>query len=83
MEFERITVSTRDAYRHDQEPTSFEWQGKRFEIVRVLDRWYEGRMDATRLPLRYFRVLTREGKQFILRHHEFFRAWSVMVTGGE
>jgi hypothetical protein len=83
MIFERVTVSTRDSYRQDQEPVSFQWKGKRFEIVRVIDRWYEGRMDATRLPLLYFRVLTIEGGQFILRYHELFRSWGLMIAKEE
>ena len=79
MEFERIAVSTRDEYQGAQEPVAFEWRGERFGIVRIVDRWYEGRADATRMPLRYFKVQTTDGKVFLLRYHEFFTAWSVKV----
>jgi hypothetical protein len=79
MELERVNVTTRDAYKPAQEPVSFEWKGKRHRIVEILDQWYEGHMDSTRLPLRYFKVKTYEGLVFILRHHEFFGAWSLLV----
>ena len=80
MELERITVRTRDEYREAQEPTEFEWRGRCFKVEQVLDRWYEGHSDATRLPLRYFKVRTREGLIFILRHHELFRAWGLVMA---
>jgi hypothetical protein len=79
MEFERITVFTRDEYRAAQEPNAFEWRGNRFEIEQVEDRWLEGRPDSTRMPLRYYKVRTSDGRRFILRYHEFFTAWSVAV----
>ncbi len=79
MRFEAITVFTRDEYREAQEPYGFQWRGKRFEIARILDRWYEGRVDSTRLPLRYFKVETGDGAQYILRFHELFRAWGLLV----
>ena len=79
MEFERIQVATRDEYQGVQEPTAFQWRGARFAIDRVIDRWYEGYKDATRLPLRYYRVRTDGGDVFILRYHEVFMAWSMLV----
>jgi hypothetical protein len=83
MEFERVKVYTRDEYRGAQEPTAFEWRGERFEVAEILDRWYEGQMDSTRMPLRYFKVRAREGGRFILRCHEFFRAWGILVSPSE
>ena len=80
MELEHISVSTRDEYQGAQEPVGFEWRGRRYVVVEILDRWYEGRMDSSRMPLRYFKVRTEEGKVFLLRYHEFFTAWSVVVN---
>lgn len=80
MELERINVVTRDEYREAQEPTGFEWKGNHYRVAQVLDRWYEGHMSASRLPLRYFKVRTQEGGIFILRYHELFRAWSLLVS---
>jgi hypothetical protein len=79
MKFELITVSTRDEYREAQEPSSFEWRQRRFEIAHILDRWYEGYLDPTRMPLRYFKVESRDGGHYILRYHELFQAWSLQA----
>lgn len=80
MELERITVRTRDEYREAQEPVELEWRGRRFRVEEVIDRWVEGHRDPTRLPLRYFKVRTEEGHILIIRHHEFFMAWGLVMT---
>ena len=77
MVFETIEVSTRDEYRGTQEPVSFEWHGKKYSVAQIVDRWYEGRIDSTRMPMLYFRVRTRSHEILILRYHEFFRSWSI------
>jgi len=83
MRLEPIEVRSRDEYRGSQEPVRFLWRGDWYTVARILDRWFEGRMDSTRLPMRYFRVETSEGKLFILRHHEVFTAWSLVVPESE
>jgi hypothetical protein len=80
MEYEVVEVSTRDEYQGAQEPLSFVWQGRLFRIAEVADRWYEGRFDSTRMPLRYYKVVTTEGERYILRYHEFFRVWSILAS---
>ena len=79
MQFEDIEVSTRDQYKGAQEPVSFVWRGEEHHIEQVVDRWYEGRMDSTRMPMLYFRVKTRSGEIFLIRYHEFFQAWSIRL----
>lgn len=79
MQFERIEVLSRDEYREAERPVSFLWRGCLFEIEEILDRWYEGHCDPTRVPLRYFKVKARDGKAYILRYHELFRAWGILV----
>jgi hypothetical protein len=79
MEFENIEVSSHDEYKGAQQPVSFVWRGAEHHIEQVIDRWYEGSMDSTRMPLLYFRVKTTRGEIFIIRYHELFRAWSIMT----
>ena len=83
MRLERITVKTRDHYRGAQEPIAFQWGNNRYAVEEIVDRWYEGFMDSTRMPLRYFRVKTTDGRLFTLRYHEFFTAWSLLVPTQE
>ncbi len=79
MEFETVEVTTRDEYKGAQEPVSFVWRGREYRIEQILDRWYEGRLDSTRMPLLYFKVQTQSGEKFLLRYHEFFRMWSILL----
>ena len=79
MEFESIEVSTHDQYKGAQEPVFFVWRGKECHIEQIVDRWYEGRIDSTRMPMLYFRVKIQSGEVFLIRYHEFFRAWSIRV----
>ena len=79
MEFEEIEVCTRDEYKGAQEPLSFVWRGREHPIARVVDRWYEGGVDPARIPMLYFRVETLAGEIFLIRYHEFFRAWSIVL----
>ncbi|MDY0039387.1 MAG: hypothetical protein RBS57_03685 [Desulforhabdus sp.] len=79
MRLERISVETRDHYQGAQEPVAFHWRGDRYEVEAIIDRWYEGYTDSTRMPLRYFKVKTKDGRMFTLRYHEFFTAWSILI----
>lgn len=80
MRFERIEVQTRDGYRTAQEPRGLTWRGRRFEIAEVVDRWYEGYVGPRRVPMRYFKVRTGEGQVLVVRYHEVFDAWSILVS---
>lgn len=80
MKIDRVTVHTRDAYQEAQDPIAFEWEGHHYRVAQILDRWYEGYPDSTRMPLRYFKVRTEEGVEFLLRYHPFFRAWGLILS---
>jgi len=82
MRFEEIHVNTRDEYRGDQEPLAFVWRERSYGVEAVLDRWYEGSVVARDMPLRYVKVRTVEGETFVLRFHEVFRRWSILVPAG-
>lgn len=79
MLFERIEAQTRDHYRGCQDICAFDWRDTHYQVSAILDRWHEGYIDPTRLPLRYFRVKTEDGQVFIIRYHAFFDAWSILV----
>src|SRR5258708_16384681 len=57
-------------YRADQRPTRFILRGRTFEIMEVEDQWYSP--EAI-----YFRVRTRDGDFFVLRHDEAQDVWSL------
>ena len=79
MKFEEIDVFTRDQYKGAQEPVSFVWRGAEHYVEQIIDRWYEGGIDSTTIPMLYFRVKIRSGEIFLIRYHEFFRAWAILL----
>jgi len=79
MIFECIEVKTRDYYQGAQEPYAFRWREMHYYINEIIDRWYEGYIDPSRLPLRYYKVKTDDGQTVTLRYHAFFDAWSILV----
>ncbi len=83
MRLERIEVTTRNHYSGAQEPMELKWRGRRYRVVAVEDRWYEGFMASHRVPMRYYRVLVDTGERFLVRYHELFEAWSLVVPRGE
>ncbi|MGA7875227.1 MAG: DUF6504 family protein [Desulfoferrobacter sp.] len=83
MQLERITVNTHNHYQGAQEPTAFCWRNHNYQIEEIIDRWYQGYMDSTRMPLRYYKVKTTDGLIFTLRYHELFTAWSLLVPAGD
>jgi hypothetical protein len=80
MHFERVSVTCREEYRAQQEPRAFVWRGREYRIEAVVDRWYHGSEASQRVPMRYYRVATEEGSRYILRYHELFDAWSIMIS---
>jgi len=64
-------------YKGEESPRAFLYLGQRYEVVEVLDRWYEGGMDPVALRHDYFRVKTREGGTHLLRFTHRFQSWTL------
>ncbi len=74
--FEDIEVECYSGYKGQESPQAFVHLGRRFEIEEILDRWYEGGLDPKAPRQDYFRVKTKEGEIFLLRHTPRFQAWT-------
>lgn len=83
MRLERIVVTTRNHYTGAQEPLQLQWRGQWYRVVAVEDRWYEGFVASHRVPMRYYRVLVDTGERFLVRYHELFDTWSLVVLPQE
>lgn len=86
MRYEKVTVECYSGYKASQRPIAFVHQGRRREIVEIIDRWYEGGREAGRPRVDYFKVRTAEGEVFLLRYLSLFDVWTVRVQdkgGGE
>jgi len=78
MNFEKVFVESYSGYRANERPIAFVFQSRRWEIVEILDRWYEGGLDPTRPQIDYFKVKTLEGDVFLLRYLALFDLWSLV-----
>jgi hypothetical protein len=78
MVFEIIEhVECYQGHKGNESPLSFIYQNKKWQIDNIIDRWYEGGMDPRQPIKNYFKVLTREGKIFLLRYNPKFDSWAV------
>jgi hypothetical protein len=75
--FEEIEVECYAGYKGEETPRAFVYQEKRYAIVEVLDRWYEGGLDPKDLRHDYFRVKTEDGEIFLIRYTPRFQAWTL------
>jgi len=73
--FEDIQVESYAGYKGEESPRAFVHLGQRFEVLEILDRWYEGGTDPQALRHNYFRVKTKEGEIFLLRYTPRFQSW--------
>ena len=74
--FQKIDVECVSGYKGSERPAAFFFQGRRWEIEEIADRWYEGAIKAGNPTVDYFKVRTVEGKTFLLRYLSLFDVWS-------
>ena len=79
MKYIPVRVECYSGYRVNERPVAFSYEGRRWEISEILDRWYEGGLDPGRPEINYFKVRTSEGRDFILRYLSLFDVWSIQV----
>ncbi|MGQ9695335.1 MAG: DUF6504 family protein [Thermodesulfobacteriota bacterium] len=72
---DRIEVECYAGYRGQELPRAFAYLGRRYEILEIMDRWYEGKMDPTAPRRDYFKVRTTEGDIFLLRYTSQDDSW--------
>ena len=77
MPDERIHVECYSGYKANDRPVAFTYQGRRWEVEEIVDRWYEGGLDPPRPEIDYFKVKTTDGQVFILRYLSLFDTWSI------
>ena len=77
MAYEAIQVECYSGYRANERPAAFTFRERRREVREIVDRWYEGGIDASRPEISYFKVRTTEGQIFLLRYLSLFDSWSI------
>jgi hypothetical protein len=79
MPYKKVEVECYSGHRANERPLAFTFEGRRWEVVEVIDWWYEGGVRPGRPALDYFKVKTAEGRVFLLRYNFLFDAWAVRV----
>ncbi len=77
MAYEAIQVECYSGYRVNERPAAFTFRERRQEVLEIVDRWYEGSIDASRPEISYFKVRTTEGRIYLLRYLSLFDSWSM------
>jgi hypothetical protein len=60
-------------------PVAFTFQERRRVVAEIIDRWYEGGIEAGQPEVDYFKVRTTEGGIFLLRYLSLSDSWSIQV----
>ncbi len=79
MPYERIDVECYSGYKANERPVAFVFGGRRWEVAEIVDRWYEGGLEAASAQVNHFKVKTVEGRIFLLRYLTLFDAWTIYV----
>ena len=67
----RITVQTYAGYKGDERPVSFSQEGRTFQVMEIVDRWYDPDHSC-------FKVLADDGKTYLLRHDMNIDGWELV-----
>lgn len=76
-----IEVKCRSGYKADEYPVMFYWDGVRFEIEEIIDRWYQGENNPEFPAANYYKVRTTNFKNFLLKHELKADRWFLLVLG--
>lgn len=76
---ELIHVECYSGYRANEAPRAFTWRGKRYQVLEIRDRWYEGGISRSSVKLDYYRVLAEDGREYILRYNGLYDKWALLV----
>ena len=74
-----IKVECHSGYKADEYPKRFYLEDLCFDIEEIIDRWYQGDRIPEFPAAIYFKVLTSNGKNFILKHEIKDDKWYLWI----
>ena len=77
--FQILKVECYNGYKKGEKPLTFVFNNQQYIIDEIVDRWYEGSIQAQRPILTYFKVRTSEGNLFLLRYNPKFDTWAIQT----
>ena len=79
MELIAINVICHSGYKADEYPKNFSWDHIEFEVVDIIDRWYEAYNISTSRTVDYFKVKTTLAGNYMLKHEKESDKWFLVV----
>ncbi|MFW6352577.1 MAG: cytoplasmic protein [Bacteroidota bacterium] len=76
-----VRVECYAGHKADQEPVRFKLFDMNFEISEIIDRWYQADSSPEFPAAQYFKVQTRDGKQYMLKHVSENDLWYLWIRG--
>ena len=78
-QIEAIQVECYAGYKANETPRAFIYQERRYNILEIIDRWYEGGRKSGIPQLNYYKVRTEDNRQYIIRYNCIFDTWALMI----
>jgi hypothetical protein len=75
---ELIEVECYAGYKAEETPRAFIYRDKRYEILEIIDRWYEGGVKTGSQKLDYYKVKADDGRQYMIRYNSLFDKWALL-----
>jgi hypothetical protein len=79
MELIPVMVECHSGYKADEYPKNFRWDNVEFEIIEIIDRWYESYNKSTSNAVNYFKVKTNLLGSLLLKHEVVNDRWFLVV----
>jgi hypothetical protein len=68
MEYIPVKVESYSGYKSDEYPIRFYRDNNKYEILEIIDRWYQSDSSPEWPISNYFKIATLSGSQYILKH---------------
>ena len=78
-QLERIQVECYAGYKANETPRAFTYQDRRYNILEIIDRWYEGGMKSRMPQLDYYKIKADDNREYLIRYNHLFDSWALLI----
>jgi len=79
MDLIPVKVECHSGYKADEYPKKFIWDRIEFDIIEIIDRWYEAYNKSSSQTINYYKIKTDLAGSFLLRHETENDRWYLVV----
>jgi len=77
-----IQVQCYAGYKADESPCRFFWGERWIEVKEIRDRWYQGNRDPEWPISDYFKIVTDDGEEHLIKHDGEYDEWFLVDRWG-